>query len=474
MTRTVTKTAVKRIITKGLTGWEAGKLILQDSIASYHRRDSVLTEADIETIRSTRMQGADVRDYNMFMALCRGFHLGHMLGEWSCADACLEISHLERMLRDIDKRRTVELFESFGPHVVTRKQYEDTVAAQRQKKLESEYNLAWVIEDRFYATAPPEAREEIDELCPDRESAEDFASAVPEKYTDIYQRAVEEIHRLCSSGKLLAFCQKEDAKEAKPLLAEWKAGRLSAQETMKLVDMLYVTGQQLYDCDELPEWKDYVQSYNQYMFADEDERFGHTYAVLEDCSAAWTDEQGYYKGPEKPTQWITGSTERLLGLVNDDGNPKKSISKVGAELRDRLDTAEMNIRLFLAVKAILDAAADSVGLDIPGKGCTLPGAYIRIGAFISIYNFRLEELNEKRKSRESGYARLEKALKMLPPIDLEKLKPTPDSLKQLKDKVLKDAQGYDWLRSTVLSLEYENGFSFRKLWTDEPVVSTVG
>ena len=69
MTRTVTKTAVKKIITKGLTGWERGKLILQDLVDSYHNKDSLLTEADMATISNAPMEGADVRDYNMFMAL---------------------------------------------------------------------------------------------------------------------------------------------------------------------------------------------------------------------------------------------------------------------------------------------------------------------------------------------------------------------------------------------------------------------
>ena len=35
MTRTVTPAVVKKIISKGLTGWEAGKLILQDVVDSY-------------------------------------------------------------------------------------------------------------------------------------------------------------------------------------------------------------------------------------------------------------------------------------------------------------------------------------------------------------------------------------------------------------------------------------------------------
>jgi hypothetical protein len=232
---------------------------------------------------------------------------------------------------------------------------------------------------------------------------------------------------------------------------------------MKLVDMLYVTGQQLYDCDELPEWRDYLDRYHQYLFADEDERFRDAYAVLEDCPKVWLAENGYYKGPPKPSEWITRSTELFLGLINDDGKPKKSIQSVGAELRDRLDTAELNIRLFLATKAILDAAAEAVGLDIPGKGGVLASPYIRLGAFIALYNIRLEELREERGSWESRETRLEKVLKMLPAIDPEKLKPSPDSLKQLKSDILKDAQGEEWLRIKVRSLACGDGFNFKEL-----------
>jgi len=262
---------------------------------------------------------------------------------------------------------------------------------------------------------------------------------------------------------LPAVCHKKDTKKAEPLLAKWKEGQLSAQDTMKLVDMLYVTGQQLYDYDELPEWKDYMERYHQYLFADEDERFRHVYAVLEQCPEVWVDEQGCYKCPAKPSEWITRSTELYLGLINYDDKAKKSIQSVGTELKDRLDTAEQNIRLFLAVKAILDAAAETVGLDIPDKGGMLANPYIRLGAFIALYNIRLEELREEQKPWESAETRLEKALKLLPAIDPDKLSPGPDSLKQLKGDILKDAKGEEWLRTKVLSLEYGDGFNFKKL-----------
>ena len=52
----------------------------------------------------------------------------------------------------------------------------------------------------------------------------------------------------------------------------------------------------------------------------------------------------------------------------------------------------------------------------------------------------------------------------LPAIDPEKLRPKPDSLKQLKSNILKDARGEEWLRIRVRSLEYDDGFSFKELF----------
>ena len=170
-----------------------------------------------------------------------------------------------------------------------------------------------------------------------------------------------------------------------------------------------------------------------------------------------------YKDRTKPSEWITRSTELYLGLINHDNKAKKSIQSVGSKLRGRLDAAEKNIRIFLAIKAIFDTAIDAVELDVPGDGGILADANVRLCANIDLYNIRLEELREERKSWESDETRLEKALKMLPAIDPEKLRPSPDSLKQLKSKILKNAQGEEWLRIKVLSLECGDGFNFNEL-----------
>ena len=206
------------------------------------------------------LKGNDVKDYNLFMALCRGFYKGCMFGEWTCTDACLRISFIDQILDEAIKRRTIEFFESAGPHIITRKQYEDIVEAQRKKKLEFEYNLGYVIEKRFYAIAPAGVRDEIGELGIDIESAADFASAVNDKYADLYKQANSEIHKLNFEGRLKAAYNDEDVKIVESLLNEWKDQNLSDKDIMKLVDLLFVSGQQLYDCKELPEWKDYIDT----------------------------------------------------------------------------------------------------------------------------------------------------------------------------------------------------------------------
>jgi hypothetical protein len=462
MARTVTATAVKRIITKGLTGWQAGKLVLQDMLDTCLGKDGVLAEADMAAIQQIRMEGTDIRDYNTFMALCRGFHRGHMVGEWACKDACLQIGFLDQGLEDAERRRTVELFESCGPRLVTRKQYDEIVAAQREKKLAFEFGLGYVIEERFYAIAPPKARTAIDEADVDIESVPDFVAAVPEAYRDLCEQAIDQIRQLYVDRKLPLVYDEKKAKEIKPLLIRWKKGRLSPEETMKLVDQLYVTGQTLYNCAGLPEWKAFMDRYQRHWF-DDDERFRHAYAVLEDCPEVWQDQKGHYKAPTRPGDWITRRRELLLGLIGHDGEAGKSVERVGAELRRQLGAAERNVRLFLAVKAVLDTATDAVGLDVDGNGGLLAGPYDRLDAFIALFNLHLEELKEDRRHWQSGETRLEKALKMLPTIDVDRLRLSPDSLAQLKANILDDARGEAWLPAKVRSLECGDGLAIKEL-----------
>jgi hypothetical protein len=461
MARTATAAGVKRILSKGLTGWQAGKLIMQDLVDSHSGKAPVLTDTDIQTIRQASMESADIRDYNTLMALCRGFDVAYMMAHWACKDACLQIEFLDHAFEDAEKRRTVELFESLGPRVVTRKQYEEIVAAQREKKLEFEYSLGYVIERRFYAVAPPEAEKEINEARVDIECLADLIGAMPETYADLGKQTIDQIHRLHTTGKLPAVYHEEDAKEVEPLLTRWREAGLVSQEVMKLLDMLYVTGRNLYECDELPEWRDYIDQYQQYLF--DDERFRHTYAILDDCPTTWLDENGYYKAPMRACDCITRMRESLLGLISCGDKTAQSPQRVGAALKHCLSMAERNIRFFLAIKAVLDIAIDAVEIEVPDGEGMLSDADTSLDAHVDLYNIRVEGLKAERKIWQSSETRLEKALRVLPAINVNKLKPTAVSLERRKAEILEDTRDEKWLLTKIQALEYDDGMDFKKL-----------
>jgi len=460
MARTVTPNAIKRIMTKGLSGWEAGRLILQDSIDLSCGIAPTLTDADMAAIRSAPLKGKDVRDFNTIMALARAFEKGVAVSEMAWKDACLDLAFLVKLLEDANKRSTVELFSSFGPHVVSRKQYEDIVAAQRERKLAFEYSLGYVVEEHFY-TLSPEAKREVDGLCIDLESTEEFVAAVQEKYSDLCEKAFEEIRGLYCSGKLKITYPEEDGKAVKPLLARWRKGELALKKVAKLLDMVYVTGQQLYKCRALREWKAYIDQYQQYVHGDEDERFRYVYAVVEDCPARWLDENGCYRDPSPPSGWITSHTEHALGLrAMDDGDEVRTVEEVGAVLGVILGRVEYNIRLFYALKAILEAALEAADLNSRGDAALTAQGRERLRPYLEEYHHRLTRVKTKPRLPEVRATKLEEVLRMLPAIDLEKLRPTEESNKALEDSVLSDLMNDAWFKTKLGSLEYTDGFRF--------------
>ena len=58
---------------------------------------------------------------------------------------------------------------------------------------------------------------------------------------------------------------------------------------------------------------------------------------------------------------------------------------------------------------------------------------------------------------------LEKALKMLRAIDIEKLKPCTESLTPLDNVIFKENERGEWLKEKIYVLKYNNDFSFESL-----------
>ena len=463
MTRRLTKEAIRKLLTKGLTGWESGKLVLQDFADRYRKNPPFLTDADVSEIKRGLSGEKNINDYNDLMAMGKGIERGLMVCSMTWPEACLDLCTLIEMLNLVEKKNVIELFASCKPRVVTAKQYQDIVAAQREKKLKFEYCLGYVIEERFYAIAPAGVREEIDGLGIDIESAESFAAAVPEKYAKLYKQSVSEVHKLYIEDKLKAVYHDEDTKVVESLLNEWKKQNLSDKDVMKLVDMLFVTGQRIYDCDELPEWKDYMDKYNKYLFGDEDERFRYSYAILEDCPECWMDEQGYYKSPISTGEWIIRTTELIWGLRAIENEKPRSVQSVSQMFLAILNRAELNIRIFLGVKTVIDTASEIVGVSFSDDAGVMDSEFKRMEAYIGDYNKGLQSLKGERRRGNAKESKLEKVLKTLPLIDIAQLKPSAESIEWLKNNIITNNDRDEWLQEKVHSLEYDDGYSFASL-----------
>ena len=62
-----TKTDIKRLLSKGLTGREAGKLALQDFWEQDHFREGFLSDRDLSAIKASLRTSQDINDYNSYM-----------------------------------------------------------------------------------------------------------------------------------------------------------------------------------------------------------------------------------------------------------------------------------------------------------------------------------------------------------------------------------------------------------------------
>ena len=108
MTRTVTAKAVKRIITKGLTGWERGRLVIQDFADRYSEKPSFLTDADLLEIKRGLSGDKNIRDYNDLMAMGRGIEKGLMVCCLTWPVACLDLCTLIEMLDVVETKNRID------------------------------------------------------------------------------------------------------------------------------------------------------------------------------------------------------------------------------------------------------------------------------------------------------------------------------------------------------------------------------
>lgn len=263
-----TRYDIKRLLSKGLSGWEAGVLVFEDSWLD-SKGAGFLTQRDIELIKSSLRSQQDNQDYNRLISAYRIADYIERQADIGIMSAALflervaGIGYLEfsSLMTRIALRRM--------PLPVTEKELKSLKAQQRRRLLNRYYCLEQVITWRAYALAPDELKEELEISPPDD------LDIMVEEAPELYQQAEAEIQALIESGKLkpvkldiLPFSEEVKSGERQDI--EWcpRDSKCNTPEQIERLLQTYIQGSQLYKRG-LPEWKEWIDTFKTYLLEKE-------------------------------------------------------------------------------------------------------------------------------------------------------------------------------------------------------------
>lgn len=431
------KIDIKKLLREGLTGKEAGKLIIQDNWLVDRGKEGFLSERDVSSIRAGIKTYQDMEDFNSYVDLYR-------LVDYTLKDARIRALEAEYFLQQaarwiserIEKEINTQLM-MYIPAIVTQKQYEELSKKQRESLLKEPHILGEVIRQRVYELGDLKLVVEEDFIL-----EEDFKGEHPELWRD----AVSQILELVRAGKLkpILLEDKEDyynykdkhfqpAGDITGLLERLLEGTLSQEEEDKFLEKTAFLGAELYEAG-LPEHIQWIDEYKPDLDEEtaarpKDMMQSINVAIIQHPRPEDIDERGYWKEKDWPAwKHEVLDAERVAGLAQ--------LTTTAAADR---------IKLFLSIHGVLDAISKIVDIDFSED---LREWYEEIEENIKLYNINIKYLMTLPINLEPYEG--------LKPLKLGKLKPTASSIRYYRERMAM-ALGGDWWKEAIHSLEYEDG-----------------
>lgn len=462
----VDKKAFEKLISKGLTGKEAGKMIIQDSWLVDRGQEGFLSERDINNIKYSLKKPEDIQTYNNLIETYRivDFTLkqAHILAleiqrDLLLSSHQLETFHLENRVRWI--QLTI-------PSIVTQKQYEELKEKQRERRLKEVFCLREILDKRAQDLTPDTIEDEWMEG--DEEGIHDYLfDHLQEKHPDIWRQTVLEILEVIRQGRIrpVQITGKDQArlervwkqikeaqsdyleepvsdkkdnklrslhlKEEKLLQELYQAGSnsqsqeslissleklqdglTSEDESYKLLEYTYCPADDLYQAG-LPEW---IQSLDKYIPNLDEETAArpvgmmqsNKVAIIQDPDPEDVNERGYYKDPDHLGK-ISGLERKISkDVINNDNFTVMEYK------------ATEQLKVLLAYQVVIEAVAEVVGVDFTED---MSDWLDMTETVIDLYNIRTEDL--------PTYLDIPK----LKPINLNRLKPARKTVRYIQERM---------------------------------------
>ncbi len=428
-----TKTDIKKILSKGLTGREAGKLIFLDNWLVDTRRGGFLSERDMSSIKAGLRTDRDIKEYNSYIRLYK--YVDYTLKEVriTALEAEAFLHYTSMLLQTYEKAEVFQLAYMDIPAIVTQKQYEELSARQRANKLNSVFTLQEVIS----VLSKVELEVILDEDEP--EPVIDF-----QKDERLIQ-AAGRIKELLKSGRLkpLKLEKREDyydshklkipaqpVKEVVEILDKLLTGELQYDED----DSLLLTAFRTKDCYELEELRDWMQSwvdiympnYDEETSARPEDMMQSRYvAIIQNPLPRDLDKRGY---------WIA---KDYLG-----SNLKPDAKKDSETITTFLHASKERIKGFLGVQSVLEAISRVIEVDFLED---LEQWRQELQVIVEVLNGQIDRL-------DGGWGRL--GLPELKPIRIGRMKASASTIRYFRERMAL-ALGENWWEEPRDNLKLE-------------------
>ncbi len=440
-----TKADIKKILSKGLTGKQAGRLTFQDNWLTDTQRGGVLTEKDHSYIRSGLKNEADRQDYNSYIRLYN--YVDYTLKEARIvaleAETYLHIAN--RILDTYAVSEAFRLAEMYIPAIVTQKQYEELKVKQRERKLKDVLSL----QEFISLLSEVDFEIIVDDDEPEPELEIDF------QHDERLREAVSTIQELLRAGKLhpLKLKKREDYWDGHKL-------KIPAQPVQEVIEMLdkYLTGELQHGEDDslrltVFRWSEAYnvegigenirRSLDEYIPAlyDEDAtrqagRMQSSFiAIIQNPPSykageedSWIDERGYWREPD------------YMGLLGLDA--VKNTERDSRSLSIFMNSTKERIKGFLAIKSVLDAISKVIDVDFLED---LLQWEEELQSIVDVVNAEISRLDGK-------WERL--GLPELKPIKMGRMKATSATLKYFRERMAM-ALGDNWWEAPRDNLQLE-------------------
>lgn len=388
----VKKRDIQRLLKKGLTGREIARLVLENAIAQDHGRPATLSEAEERVLRdSLGGRPEDAIEFNAWIETYRLAYLSIQDAHIMSLEAQVMLNGIVPILLNCRLERDLRLvLLSDIPAIFTEKQYHELRSTQRERKLREIKPLAEVMEEWAWDAYPTQAADcaETETYCDGGSMLTVLSMEYPEIHRSLVNDMLELIRgqvravdlrrekklRELGRAKRRAWENKSPSRDTLEArfrellearfadqerqtsdsaqtrlekdLSALAQGFLSTKAARELEDWVFFRESDLYNA-RVPGAERWVDEFTVGL---DDNLLAISCAIIQNPDPHDLDERGYYARPRLLQQWIEAGFQ-----FNRDTVKRLQVLR---------DSAVYKAQGFLAVKTVLGALSDILGLRI--------------------------------------------------------------------------------------------------------------